>query len=109
MKKLIVVLLLLWSGVSYAGTVTMTVTTASGACSPSCTKTYTDTDANLSKIITTYQGQCNAKVGGTCTALQVVNFWFDSIVALTVSNVGGFEKGNLSNTATSGYVPINPQ
>jgi hypothetical protein len=92
-----------------AGTITVTIVTASGTCSPSCTKTYTDTDANLAKIVPAYQVLCNAKISGTCTNLQVLQYWFDQIIAGTVAQVTGNEKSALSNSAVSGYVPINPQ
>lgn len=91
-----------------AGTIVITVTTASGVCATPCTKTYTDTDANLAKVIPAYQSGCNTSINGTCTSLQVLKFWFDGVIKEVVANVAAFDKNNLANTATGAYVPINP-
>jgi hypothetical protein len=109
MKYLAVLIALLFLNPAQAGTVTITVVTASGTCSPSCTKTYTDTDANLARIVPAYQAICNAKLGSVCTPIQVLVSWFDGVIASTVSQVTTIEKNNLSTTAISGYAPINPQ
>lgn len=111
MIRAIAVLLFVIFGVAYAnaGTVTITVSTASGTCSTPCTKTYTDTDANLAKIITAYQAGCNASISGICTGPQVILFWSNSLMAATVATVTSNDKNNLINSAVSGYTPINPQ
>lgn len=112
MKYAARIFVVLWSflaiSLAHAGTITMTVTTASGACQAGCSKTYTDTDANLAKIPTSLQASCNAVLGTTCTTAQVMSFWFDQTIAGVVSQVTGFDKANLASSATSGYVPINP-
>src|ERR1700731_3524494 len=94
---LAVVILLFWGGCAEAGTITMTVTTAVGACSTPCTKTYTDTDANLAKIATSYQAACNAALALTCTTQQILSWWFDQTIASAVVNVSQFDKSALSN------------
>lgn len=91
-----------------AGTIVMTVTTAAGACTTPCTKTYTDTDVNLAKIATTYQAACNSALSTVCTTPQVLSWWFDQIIAAAVANVSQFDKSALSNAAVAGYTPINP-
>jgi hypothetical protein len=106
---ILIILIIPFIGPAKAGTITVTIVTASGVCSPSCTKTYTDTDANLARIIPAYQGACNIKLIGVCTPIQVLVSWFDGVIASVVSQVTTIEKNNLSNTATSGYTPINPQ
>jgi hypothetical protein len=93
----------------HAGTIVVTVTTASGVCSGGCTKTYTDTDANLAKIIPAYQQSCNTAINGTCTNLQVMQAWANWLVAQTVAFVTNYDKNNLQSAAVSGYTPINPQ
>lgn len=104
-------LFVFFSGPALSGTITITVTTSSGTCSTPCTKTYTDTDGNLAKIVPAYQLSCNGKlgVGSTCTPTQVLAFWFDNFIAGTVSTVSSNEKNQLLNSAVGGYVPINPQ
>lgn len=92
-----------------AGSIAITVTAGSGACAGGCTKNYTDTDANLGKIVSTYQIYCNAKLNAPCSPGQVITFWMDQLVANTVSDVTSFDKTSLQNAATSNYTPINPK
>lgn len=111
MKKFIASLVLL-CGLSLAvqaGTINITVTTAGAPCSGGCVKSYTDTDANLGKIITAYQVACNAKNNGPCTSVQVLSFWADQMVAATVQAVTSNDQQALQSAATSGYTPINPK
>jgi hypothetical protein len=109
MIRLILLLLLLLLPVcAKAGTLVVTITTATGACATPCTKTYTDTDANLARIVPVYQAQCNAKIAGTCTTPQVLAFWFDSFIAGVIVAVQTFEQSAAAASAQAGYVPINP-
>lgn len=100
--------LLLMISVSQAGTITFTLTTASGACQAGCTQTFTDTDANMLRIAAALQPQCNASISGTCTTLQVVQYWYAQTIAGIISQVSGFDKTNLTTSAIVGYTPINP-
>jgi hypothetical protein len=92
---ILIILIIPFIGPAKAGTITVTIVTA--------------TDANLARIIPAYQGACNIKLIGVCTPIQVLVSWFDGVIASVVSQVTTIEKNNLSNTATSGYTPINPQ
>jgi hypothetical protein len=109
MRFLITAILLLASLPAQAGSITVTVQTASGTCSSGCTKTYTDTDANLAKIIPAWQAACNTSINGTCTNLQVMQAWANWVIAQTVAFVTNYDKNNLQSAAVSGYTPINPQ
>ncbi len=108
MRVIAIALLVLIGSVAHAGTIVITVTTATGVCSTPCSKTYTETDANLAKAIPAYQSSCNIKINGTCTNLQVLAHWFDQLVAKTVSDV----QANQIAAQQQGLVPpapINPQ
>jgi len=105
---LLVLGFLLLPAAAPAGTMVITITTATGACATPCTKTYTDTDANLARIPPAFQAQCNAKIAGTCTTAQVLSFWYDTIISAAVSAVSAFEQSAAATAAQSGYVAINP-
>lgn len=114
MRRWFVLLLLLLSNPAIADSFTITITTPSGACTSGCSKTYSDTGSQnpntlLSKIIATYQQGCNTRLNGTCTSVQVVNFWADSLRDSTVGAVTSFDTTALQAGATAGYRPIAPQ
>lgn len=111
MKKIIMLALLMGSAMpASAGTIAITITTAAGACAGgACTKTFTDTDANLAKILTAYAPGCQASNGGqACTTPQTIVFALNDIANYikTVTN-------NALNAAAAAAVvfptPINPQ
>ena len=93
-----------------AGTIAITITTATGACATgACTKTFTDTDANLAKILTAYTPGCQASNNNVaCTNAQVIVFALNDIV-----NYIKVTTNNAQNAAAAAAVvlptPINPQ
>jgi hypothetical protein len=95
---------------AHAGTIVITITTATGACAGgACTKTFTDTDANLAKILTAYAPGCQASNGNVaCTTPQTIVFALNDIVnyiKVTTNNA-------LDAVAAAAVVlptPINPQ
>lgn len=92
-----------------AGTVTLTVTTAGAPCAAGCSKTYTDSDANLAKLVATFQNDCNVRLNGTCSAVQVMAYWADLMISNTVAAVTGFDTNKLRDAASAGYTPIQPR
>lgn len=97
-----------------ADTITVTITTQAALCSAGCTKTFSDAASGQpntlgTKIVSTFQSACNSSINGTCTALQVANFWVTSVRNSLVSNVSAADQASLQTTAVVGYVPINPQ
>lgn len=108
-KSLAVALLLLAASTAHAGTITVTVVTAGSPCNAgACNKTFTDTDANLAKIVVAYQQGCNTSINGNCTALQVIKYWIDQVVAKTVQDVQADQVQKQLN-ALAPPTPINPQ
>lgn len=99
-----------------AGTVTVTVVTAAPPCNTgACTKTYTDTDANLGKIITAYAPLCMSQnlqgspaIPTACTPLATLAWWFDSLIAGTVANVTSSQQ-QTAIQALPPVTPINPR
>ena len=95
---------------SSAGTITITITTAAGACTAgACAKTFTDTDANLAKILTAYAPGCQASNNNVaCTNAQVIVFALNDI-----ANYIKVTTNNAQNAAAAAAValptPINPQ
>lgn len=93
-----------------AGTIVITITTATGACvGGACTKTFTDTDANLAKIPTAYIAPCQASNNGqACSNVQLNAFIMNDIV-----NYIKVTTNNSQNAAAEAAVvlptPINPQ
>jgi len=97
-----------------ADSITVTITTNAALCSGGCSKTFTDaasTQPNTlgTKIVSTFQSACNSSINGTCTALQVANFWVTSVKASLVSNITVADQAALQNSAVAAYVPVNPQ
>jgi hypothetical protein len=97
-----------------ADTITVTITTQAALCSAGCTKTFSDVSSGQpntlgTKIVSTFQSACNQSINGTCTALQVANFWVTSVRNSLVANVSAADQTALQTTAVAGYAPINPQ
>lgn len=105
-------------GSSLAGTITVTIQTPTLApCTGawSCTKTYIDTDANLTKIVTDYGPNCQAQnltgsppVPTACSPTQVLAFWVNSIIAGTAALLN-INENNAALQATVLPTPIIPQ
>ena len=101
---------------SPAGTITVTVVTAVPPCDKgACTKTYTDTDANLAKIVVAYGPYCQSSnlvgtppVPTACSSLQTLAFWFNSLIQGTVGNVTSYYQQQAVQ-ALPAITPINPQ
>jgi hypothetical protein len=66
-KRLILVLCLL-PAPAFAGSIAIQFTSGIG----SATKTYTVADADLQRLVTAYQSDCNVRINGTCTLGQVL-------------------------------------
>ena len=110
LRKLPFVLALLVASPANAGTITITITTATGACTAgACTKTFTDTDANLAKILTAYSPGCQASNNNVaCSNAQVIVFALNDIVnyiKVTVNNA----QDAVAAAAVVLPTPINPQ
>lgn len=98
------------------GTITITITLPTTApCINGCGKTYTDSEANLGKIVTAYAPLCMAQnlqgvpaVPTACTPAKTLSFWFDGLIAGTALNVTNFLQQQQINGLTP-IVPINPQ
>src|SRR4051812_21589889 len=100
MKNSFLILAILLGAMCFAqaGTITITITTAGAPCNNGlCTKTYTDTDANLAKIALAYAAGCQSQnlqpVGNppiqtptACTTLQTLLYWFNGLMAGTAAN-----------------------
>lgn len=116
MKKLLLMagLLLGTMLTAQAGTVTITVTTAVAPCNAgACTKTWTDTDANLAKIVTVYGAMCQANnlVGGVptaCSAVQTIAFFFNRMLATSVNELNVLQTQQAIQAMTP-PVQVNPQ
>jgi hypothetical protein len=120
MKYLLVILALLLPELANAGTIALTLTTTAPVCAAGCTKTYTDTDANLAKIISAYAPLCMAQnlvqgadptvppVATACAPGKTLTFWFDGLMAGTAANVTNFLRQQQVQGLTP-IVPINPQ
>jgi hypothetical protein len=113
MKTLLFLMLLCAVTPASAGTIAITVTTATGVCASGCTKSFTDTDANLAKIVPAYQAQCNVSISLAgpplvCTPAQVVTYYFQWVINRTIDFVN-----TAQNNAALGAVilptPIDPQ
>lgn len=101
---------------AHAGTITVTIVTAGAPCNAgACTKTYTDSDANLAKIVVAYGPFCQASnlvgnppVPTACSSLQTLAFWFDSLIQGTKGNVTSYyTQDAISKLAP--VVPIDPK
>lgn len=106
MKKFFLASFLLFAVPAYAGTITITVTTAAAPCNTgNCTKTYNVPDADLAKVVTSYQFHCQVVGAPPCTTPQTIVFWFNSMIQDVVANVTAFYR----QQAATAVVPINPQ
>lgn len=116
MLKYIVCLISWLATEVHAGTITMSMVTASTPCNGgACTKSYTDTDANLIKIITTYAPLCKAQnLTGSpaaptdCTSMQTLQFVFDGVIAGIAANVNRAQL-QAAIDALPPITPIKPQ
>jgi hypothetical protein len=116
MRSILAITLLLLATAADAGTITITVTRASGTCSTPCTKTYTDTDANLARLVPVFQASCNATLVQpappaspiTCTPVQILAYIFDNFIKSLILEVKEYDR-NVSFQAIVPPAPINPQ
>ena len=111
-KLLFAAAVLLWGGQAHAGAITMTVTTTTNGypCTASaCTRTWTDTDANLANIATALGPACTAQNNNvTCTAQQVITYWFNSVIQRLTSEVNS-QLYSQAVKAMAAPPTINPQ
>jgi hypothetical protein len=107
------VLIVMSATTASAGTIAITVTAGTGVCAGGCTKSFTDTDANLAKIVPAYQAQCNISISLAgpplvCTPAQVVTYYFQWVINRTMDFVNTAQN-NAALAATVLPTPINPQ
>lgn len=106
MKPALALAVLLLATPAAAGTLTLTIQTPQGT----VTKTYTDTDANFTRLANAFQVRCTAAHGGVaCTNAQLATFYFDWWLQQTIMYVKNTEQAANAAGANSGYTPINPQ
>lgn len=92
-----------------AGTITITVVTAVAPCNTGmCSKSYTDTDANIAKVVTAYGPDCQEALRAPCTAQQTLAFAFDQVMSHMVDTVTGMLRRQ-SIQALPPIVPISPK
>lgn len=104
MHRIIGVLLLLsviGHAQAQAGSIAITVTQGG---QPTLTKTYTIPDADIDRIIATFQPQ----ISGTPTRTQIVQFWIDVLLGSTKLAVSTFERQKALE-AVPAPTPIDPR
>lgn len=60
---------------------------------PDASKTYTLSDADMTKAINAYQQAANTAVNGTATRVQVLNYMFDVLIKSSIQTA---VQGNLT-------------
>jgi hypothetical protein len=79
MKHFALVAALLITSPALAGSLTVTVA-ETGQTTQS--KTYTVADADVDKVVATYQSGANVSVNGTATRAQVLLYWLQTVLVI---------------------------